>query len=385
MTQDCTLARWAAALALAGTFACSGGDDGDDDGAPLLDAGAGQVDAFLGDAAVVDCTGDHRESEDGSNNPFGADNQNGTAEGTGLSLAAGSRAGFTICGQIDPRQATDLVADYDAFEFTVDGEAPVNLRIELVAASGAYDQLGLHLFRVQDGLPVPLATGPYRNGYALIAGKVVDPGTYWVGALGWPPAPDGPIGYAISVVENRLSCPRAEAAPTYMEIHDGLDNRGNDTVAVGRPPVLTAAETDAPEETNLTLEPDEVRLVAGTSAVVTDVPEDSYLDRDAYALATGPSTTELELRLSWDDGDVDLDLYLFEAGRPDHDYSVALGTSPGGNLDEVLTLNVDPGRSYWLWVAAFDDTMQGGATDLPRDYGVTLCPREHAPALPASR
>lgn len=378
LTKEWTLTRFAAAFALAMTGACGGDDAGDADAAPATDGGGG--DAGLGDAAVVDCSGDHRESADNANNPFPPGN--GSAERTGLGLTAGGD-GFWVCGELDPEQSNEQFADYDSFEFNIEGDDAVDLRIELVASGSSETSMGLDLFRVDDGPPVPVASAPFRRDHALIAGLIAQPGRYWVSAVAWPPAPEGPIGYAISVRENALSCPAAEPPPIFTESADGPDQRGNDTVAVEppQPPVLTEAKADAPEATGLVLEPDVVALVRGTSEIA-ESAGDAYLDRDTFLIETGPATTELELRMSWEDGDVDLDLYLFEAGDPTIDYSAGLGVSTSGNRDETLTVNVDPGRAYWLWVAAFDNSSQGGATDLPRDYDLTFCPREHVSPAP---
>ncbi len=371
-----TLARSVAGLALAWVGACGGDDGGDQDAAPPRD-GAAAGDAGLEDAAVVDCAGDHRESAENSNNPFPSGS--GSAERTGLTLAAGG-SGFTLCGEIDPGQATEQVADYDSFAFTVDGRDSVIVRIEMAAAPASGALLALDLFRVDEGPPVQLATGPFRNDYALIAGLVLTPGTYWVSAVAWLPGPDDAFGYSIAVTENALACPSSAEAP-YQEMNDLAGSRGNDMVTIDEtdpPPRLTEL-SDAPEPTAILLEPGAVQHVRGTSDLV-ESDGDSYLDRDAYLIETGPSTSELELRLTWADSDVDLDMYLFEAGAPENDYSVKLGTSIGTKRDELMTLNVDPSRSYWLWVAAFD-TANGGSAGLPMIYDVTLCPREHGVAV----
>ena len=374
MITKSTLARSVAGLALAWVGACGGDDGGDQDGAPPRDGSAASGDAGLQDAAVVDCDGDHRESAESQNNPFPSGS--GTAERTGLSLAAGG-GGFTLCGEIDPAQATSQVADYDSFAFTIEGSEPVNVRIEMAASDSSSALLALDLFRVEEGPPVQLATGPFRNDYALIAGMVLSPGTYWVSAVAWLPGPGGTVGYSISVGENTLACPVSQDAP-YEEANDLESSRGNDMIAIDEtdpPPRLTELTGDSPEPTAISLEPGAVQHVRGVSGAVAS-EGDSYLDRDSYLIATGPSTSELELRLTWEDSDVDLDLYLFEAGAPQIDYSVKLGTSIGNRRDELMTLNVDPAKSYWLWVAAFD-TGAGGGTGLPMAYDVTLCPREH--------
>lgn len=378
MKQERTAHRFALVVSLGWAAAC-GGDGGSDPdaGAPLQD-GAPVVDASLGDAAVVDCTGDHRESADATNNPFSEGE--GAPERTFLALAAGER-GFTVCGQIDPAEATDAVVDYDSFVFDVEGQGPVNVRIELVAAAGA-GALGLELFRVEDGLPVAVATGPFRNGFALVAGVDLGPGSYWVSAVGWPPAPAAPIGYAITVAQNRESCAAADGEPDFVETEGPGESRANDTVALEYPdpPHPTDAD-DAPEPTELVLTPGTPAHLRGTSGDV-ESSGDSYLDRDTYEIATGAEVGELEIRVMWPDGDVVLDVYLFAADDPGSDYSVRLGISVGGDDDVLFTINVDPDQRYWLWVGAYDSTAQGGATDRPVDYDVTLCPREHvAPVL----
>lgn len=377
MKQERTARRFAMVMSLGWATACGGGGGGDPDaGAPAQD-GAPVADASLGDAAVVDCTGDHRESADAMNDPFSA-NQ-GAPERTHLVLTGGGR-GFTVCGQIDPTHATQMVVDYDSFVFAVDGDEPVNIRIELTAAASA-GSLGLDLFRVEDGLPVPVATGRFRNGFALVAGVDLVPGSYWVSAVGWPPAPRAPIGYGITVAENRESCPAADGEPDFVET-EAAGERTNDTVALDYPdpPHQTDAD-DAPEATELVMVPAAPVHLRGTSGDGSS-DGDSYLDRDAFEIATGPDVGELEIRVSWPEGDVDLDVYLFAAGDPSDDYSVGLGTSIGGDDDELFTINVDPDRRYWLWVGAFDSTAQGGANDRPIEYDVTLCPREHvAPPL----
>jgi hypothetical protein len=373
-----TLARLSAALLLAWASACGGDDDDPEDGGPFPD-GASMSDAGTPDAAVVDCSGDHRESEEATNNPFSTGT--GAAERTGLGLAA-EGAGFWVCGQLDPTQAIDQVADYDAFEFTIEGNRAVNLRIEMVASQALGASMGLELFRVPDGPAQEVATGiPVRNGVALIAGLNAAPGRYWVSAVAWrPPELEGPVGYAIRVSENQETCPAAMQMPDHVEAGDDPDSRGNDAVQIHlpRPPTLTKAE-DTPEEPQppLTLEPDAVLLVRGTSGAVKSA-EDSFLDRDSYLLSTGPTTSEVELRLRWPDDGTDLDVHLFAAGDPAIDYSNGLGTERAVVRDELMTLNVDPGADYWLWVGALD--LDGEALAL--DYDVTLCPRAYVPPTP---
>jgi len=375
VTKQWTPAHLAAALALACAGACGGDDGGEADAGPGQDATL--FDASSRDAAVVDCSGDHRESAEDTNDPFSSGS--GSAERTGLTLASGD-AGFWVCGQLDPGQAAGKVADYDAYEFTVEGDDPVNLRIELLASDAAKTVIGLDLYRIDDGPPVQVASVPFRNGYALIAGLEVEPGTYWVSAAALPPDPDAPLGYAILVSENLLSCAPAGPPVAHLEAGDGKESRGNDTVQIHLPdaPLLTKDEMDLPEETAIVLEPEAVLLVRGESAPV-ESAGDSYLDRDTYLVTTGATASELEVRVSWPDGVVDLDVNLFAAGDPENSFSGDLGNESGPDRDVVMTLNVDPDHGYWLWVGAYDG---GGKLAEGITYDITLCPRAHVSPTP---
>ncbi len=375
MTQQWNPAHLAAALALAVAGACGGDDSG------AADAGAGQdatlADASSRDAAIVDCSGDHRESAEDTNDPFSSGD--GSAERTGLTLAPGD-AGFWVCGQLDPTQAAGKVADYDAYEFTVDGDDPINIRVELLASDAAKTIISLDLYRVDDGPPVQVASVPFRNGYALISGLEVEPGTYWVSAAALPPEPDAPIGYAVLVSENLLACAAAGPPMDHPEAGDGDLSRGNDTVQIDLPdpPALTEDKMDVPEETALVLEPDTIAHLRGQSDAIVSAG-DSYLDRDTYVITTGATTSELEVRVSWPDGMVDLDVNLFAAGAPENSFSGDLGKESGPDRDELMTLNVDPDHGYWLWVGAYDG---GGKLALPVVYDITLCPRVHVAPTP---
>jgi hypothetical protein len=361
--------RLSAALAVSLAAAC-GSDDAGDSGPPL-DAAA-PSDAFLSDAAVVDCDGDHRESRDRTNDPLTV--EGGEAEATGFILR-GSSDPFEVCGQIDPAQASDTVADGDYYEFTIGGDAPLEVRLELRAPDGqTASDLEIDLHQVDEGTPVFVARGPFRASgrYGLIAGIPLQPGTYWVNAVAFNPPPEAPVLYAISIQRDAMACPRQE--PSYMEQSDGT-GRGNDMVAIDHPdpPELTSA-SDMPESTGLELaELSGSVAVQGASVLPVEPGGDSYLDRDSYLIRTGPETNELEVRLNWPNGDVDLDAYLFAAGDPSTDYSVGLGATVGEVDDERFTVSVDPDRNYWLWVGAYQD-----GTGLPISYSATLCPRTNA-------
>jgi len=356
------------ALLAACLMAACGSDSGSGDAGPPLDAAA-PSDALLSDASVVDCLGDYRESFDRTNDPLTV--ENGEAEPTGFVLRGGTEP-FTVCGQIDPAQSNDTVVDGDYYEFTVGGTTPVNVRIELTAPDGNQaTDLAIDLHQVDEGTPFFVASGPFRTDYSLIAGISLAPGTYWVNAVAFHPAPDNPVLYTISIERDTFTCPRVEVA-TYPESSDGA-GRENDMVAIQHPdpPELTAAD-DSPEVTGIVLDPASgpVSLQGQSAALGSD--GDSYLDRDSYLVRSGPETNELEIRLSWPNDTVDLDVYLFAKDDPLDDYSVSLGASVDKMDDELFTVAIDPDRAYWLWVGAYQD-----GTGLPISYNATLCPRIH--------
>ncbi len=358
------------ALLAACLMAACGSDSGSGDAGPPLDAAA-PSDALLSDASVVDCEGDYRESFDRTNDPLTV--ASGEAEPTGFVLRGGAEP-FTVCGQIDPAQTNDTVVDGDYYQFTVGGTTPVNVRIELTAPNG--DQatdLAIDLHQVDEGTPFFVASGPFRTDYSLIAGISLQPGTYWVNAVAFHPAPDNPVLYTISIARDTFTCPRVDTA-TYTESNDGA-GRGNDMVAIQHPdpPELTAAD-DSPEVTGIVLAPaSEPVSVQGQSADL-ESDGDSYLDRDTYLIRSGPDSNELEVRLSWTGDVVDLDVYLFAKDDPLDDFSVGLGASVDKVDDERFTVAIDPDRAYWLWVGAYQD-----GTGLPINYNATLCPRTHQP------
>lgn len=369
------LARCAAAALL---LSACGGDDGDaSDAGPGTD-GAAPIDAVTTDASIVDCAADHQERGDGQNDPITGD---GAAEATELLLSASGEP-FTVCGQIDPAHSVGSIADGDAFAFELTGNNPSSIRIEMVAPGGAdLDGLALRLYEAGEGPPVERAKGVFRNGYALVAGLSLEPGLYWLGVTAGLPLPDAPVGYTITVSRNEYTCAADGGAPDFTEAGDGA-GRGNDMVTIlyPAPPAATASGADDAEATGETLAAGEVVHLRGISAALAS-DGDSYLDRDTFLIATGADTTELEVRLTWPDpiGEdaADLDLYLFAAGALDEEFSGRLGAVAGDQDDETFTINVDPSRSYWLWVGAFDDTDSGGGGALPETYDVTLCAREH--------
>lgn len=358
-------------LGACGLVACGGDDDGGiiiADSGPTVDSGP---DANLG-------CGDYEEASDGSNDELALAGLTGTAEGSGISFAAGDTK--VICGVIDPAQANDSIGalDVDSFDFEVSAGAAVRV---VLRTDGA-DQTGGVLLFLQwidpDGNPHTWGAGGFAEGYALATTGHEEAGTWRLVQVTFAgdTAPTAPIDYQLEIVE-RPACDAAAGEADYTEAVDGAKSRKNDAVSVSWDAdpsfKLTRSTTDRPEATDLTLAADTPVHIHGTSGDVT--ANDDYHDKDAYAMAIGEGINELDVRVTWADGtDADLDALAFIARMPEQELTggnVAFGsTTP----DDVGTARVPGGADMWLWVGTYT-----GATDLPQDYDVTICPRTFTP------
>ncbi|MCP4444521.1 MAG: hypothetical protein GY811_04145 [Myxococcales bacterium] len=353
------------ALAISGVSLCACGGD---DNASIFDGGpsAEITDAAAaGDGAVVQCQADHQESLEARNDRIVNDaNQ---VEPTGLVMS--TQSGFSICGQVDPRQEFGVFADVDVYEFSVSSDQDIRLSLTLDTQPSDGD-VDLILFRA-DG-PSTVVEAKLVGDIALTH-RVAPAGTYWIAVLAKTPSTGSTLPYRIEVSPNPVDCEPATAGDgDYSEELDGSDNRGNDTLRVdyddGSMFSETPSSTDAPEPTKISLFAGERTSIFGVAA---DVPPlDDYRDRDAFVIHTGPETIELAVRLVWIHSvGVDLDLHLFEAGAPEHDLSSAGAATVGTGQDEVTTMAVLPDHDYWLWVGAYANAQ----SQLPQDYAVTLC------------
>jgi hypothetical protein len=351
-------------LGACGLVACGGDDDG---GIIIADSGPTY------DSAPVGC-GDFEEAADATNDSP----DDGTAEATGISFAAGDSK--IVCGVIDPAQANaDFgTLDLDGFDFTAGENAP--MRIILRSPNGAdLGGLGVFLEFVDPEQGAFLvARGTFIDGYALATSKDFGPGTWRleVFAIEGDTPPAAPIDYQIEITDWIPPCDAAAGAADYTEAKDGARNRKNDVVTAAWAPSLmtslTTATTDAAEPTALTLDADQAVHIVGTSARVT--ANDDYHDKDTY-LVTNGDANEIDVRLTWPDGDVDMDLLAFiaDSEMPNNlaDGSTFVDTAE----DEVFTLHLPAGAPMWIWAAAYNE----GATDLPLDYDITICPRTFTP------
>ncbi len=359
-------------LGACGLFACGGDDDGGiiiADSGPTVDSG-GSIDAAGG-------CGDYEESADATNDTLVS--ETGMAEASGISFAAGDSK--TVCGVIDPAQANAEAGtvDIDAFDFAVGANAP--LRVVLRSPGG--DELGALGVLVQfvdpEQGPGTVTSGGFVEGYALATSSFSLEGTWRLAVFALPgeTPPADSIPYTIEI-SDQIPCGPAAGDPDYLEAKDGAKNRKNDVVSAdwAMDPVtkLTRATTDVAEPTDLTLAAGTDVHIRGTTADV--VANDDYHDKDTFALTNGDDANEVDVHLTWPDGDIDMDTMAFVA---DSDMPEDLANGGGAfidnNADEQFTVRLPAGVDIWLWAAAYNS----GATDLPVDYDITVCPRTFTP------
>jgi hypothetical protein len=357
-------------LGACGLFACGGDDDG---GIIIADSGP-TVDS--GPDAAVGC-GDYEESADATNDTL--TQETGMAEASGISFAAGDSK--TVCGVIDPAQANEEAGtvDIDSFDFTVAAGAP--LRVVLRSPDG--DSLGglgvfLQFVDPEQG-PASVTSGGFVEGYALATSSLALEGTWRIAVFAIPgdTPPAASIDYTVEI-SDQIACANAAGDPDYLEAKDGAKNRKNDVVSAtwSNDPVtkLTRSTTDVPEPTDLTLAAGTPVHIRGTTADI--AANDDYHDKDTFALANGDDANEWDVHLTWPDGDIDMDTMAFPA---DTDMPDDLGNAGGAfidnNADEQFTVRLPAGASIWVWAGAYNS----GATDLPVDYDITICPRTFTP------
>ena len=369
------------ALLLSLAVACSGGggDDGGDPNPGGPDAGSSNTpDAAprpdAGDPVAV-CS--YTESNDSGNDVVGG----GAAEATNLTFSE-SGGEIVLCGRIDPANAVaGAIADADFFDFAVSGNEDDQIPFRITLSSPQGDSLagfGLQLSFLPDGAdPVTVTSASYEDGYALATNSFFIPGTFQFLVLaGDDPLPAAPIDYEIRI-SKAPACDADTNAPGFTEADEAPDHRANDLVSLSfvadEPLSLTAAE-DAPETTGMTLTAGTNVHIAGSSADVE--AEDSYLDRDTYLVTTDAQVNELDIRLSWPDGDADLDLMAFLEDAVDIDLELSgFGGLMEGTEDEFITVRVPPESNLWVWAATFDD----GPANMPVGYDLTICPRSFTP------
>jgi hypothetical protein len=271
-------------------------------------------------------------------------------EATGLVLGGGATS---VCGSIDGGHfdpATRTV-DVDEFRISVGGSGEVLVQMTADPEVSLLGEVDVSLFADAPN-PRLLAEGTLNMELADHAAFVatVPPGDVDVVVTAHASSGvDGALDYRVRLLADpSRSCPAASAPVMYQEAHDGPDDMGNDTVSVDftrASPFVAISGT--PEPTGLRIGGGARVHLAGTT---TAAPHgDPYLDRDTYALETGPDTKELGVRLDWS-GETDLDFVVFEA---DTLVPVATSTVSGTASPEFQVFAVKNGARYWLWVGRY--------------------------------
>ncbi|MEO7729715.1 MAG: hypothetical protein ABIY55_01995 [Kofleriaceae bacterium] len=306
------------------------------------------------DAAPPAC--DYLEAADGSNAA--------TSEATSLTIGG---TPHTVCGTINTGHfdtATKTV-DTDRYRVTSDGTLPLIVRY--FGATGAAE---LSVLVFDTTLTPTLLFGTRSNPTVDDHGAftaVLPAGTYDVVVVAHATADlAAPIDYKLGFAPDAPGrCPAITAAASYTEAADG-PGTGNDVIAakfaVDPRFKLTTLTTDAPEPTGLTIDAVTPVRIAGSSANVNAA--DDYMDRDTYLVQTGPSTSELTLRLNWADQGVDLDYLVFPADQTTSTGESLLST-PG---EEYNVVAVKPNTAYWIWIGSHD-----GSAVLPAAYDLSVC------------
>jgi hypothetical protein len=182
------------------------------------------------------------------------------------------------------------------------------------------------------------------------------------------------IPYKMLISPDTARCPTKAGAADHPEAGDGGSNNGNDMIefnfTANNQSSLTASTSDTPEVTNFAIDPAEAFSISGDLANVN--PSDNYMDRDTYHFTTGPTTTQMSVRVNWPSTSSDLDFRIYPPQQSGIPESFVGGVDTSDMEDEYETFAVQPNTSYWLWVAAED-----GAT--PTTYTATLCGETFTP------
>ena len=330
----------AGASANGGSGATSGGGAG---GGPVAGAGGGP--------SLPPAPCDYTEQSD-IDNGFEDESTDFTITGTSI-----------LCGQVDIGHygTSAFLIDSDSYAFTVPTAGNYLVKVD---APGT-ESLGKVTVELS-GEEVALSGGHAVIGTRLKAGEA------WLTIRAENPASIAtPIPYKVAISLD-TSCPTITTAADYVEAHDGADSRGNDVYllkpAANLPPAFTNASGDVDEPTGLTLLASNNYRLSGLSGNV--IANGAYLDGDAYAFRTGPTTDQLAIRLDWPGTTRDLDYVLFADGGLER---MLFSSFTSYSSYEFKIVTVKPNTTYHLWVAAWNDS-----TNLPVSYDASICASSYA-------
>lgn len=332
------------------------GDDGTTtvvDGQTAPDAGS--------DGAPADC---HPEADDSRNGT--------TAEPTGA-VFGGQR--IAVCGNVDVDAPQGDLVDLDLYQVTVAPTAPVVVRLS-APLGDAVDRIDL-IVRDANG---PRSVARLRAGNAVTV-LLLQQGEYTLGVEARSAAAATSFPYKIEMYADNpaMRCPPMPGGTIHAEVDESASgNRANDVIEVRQqPPILATQPTsdgsDAPDASGVAVTAGNRFAITGSSANVSTTPDD-YRDRDTFSFYTGATTNQVDLRVVWTGGIADLDVLVFEAGKP----TDPMGTPSAALIgEEIVVTSVEPQSEYWLWVGG-----SRRSTSLPVSYTVHVCGREIAAATP---
>ena len=291
------------------------------------------------------------------------------AENSNLTLGT-ERLAF--CGTFDSTHFDANMDLIDADGITFNVTAQTNVIVHLIGpqiAGGGFDFVGVNL---QKGNAL-FGQGVFHGDHATFA-FTLPAGAYVLGIFAADTsAASAPVNYQVLI---SVDTPRCAAKTSAADHTEGTDNGQNDVIDYFFSSNQTSSLTpgaDAPEMTNVTVASGTSYLFDGGMADVDpQSPDDDYEDTDTYLFTTGPSTTQMSVRLNWTGTTSDLDyrIYPVPTGDPS---SIVGGLDNRDMEDEFETFAVKPNTQYWLWVAAED----GAAGVTP--YKATLCGETFTP------
>jgi len=337
---------------------------GDDSGSARMDSGGGADGSGSDLFNTIPC--DYVESMDTTN--F----MPSTSEPTTKSLGA---ARLVMCGKFDTghygmngTMAPPDLADADGFLFNVTTAGPVIVHLiadnnlSMTTRSIVYISKGNTLY----GLGV--IEGDHATfTHDLPMGTDYVIGVYTIHSAALASA----INYKVLVSPDTARCAKKTGTADHAE---GADGGANDVVdynfTSNSQSSLSAATTDNAEDTMLLVDPSSTFLFTGDLANVD--PADDYMDRDTFQFATGPTTTQMSVRLNWTSTTADNDFRIYPPKLSGSIASFAGGVDASDMEDEYETFAVQPNTLYWLWVAASDGASPGA-------YAATLCGETFTP------
>lgn len=204
------------------------------------------------------------------------------------------------------------------------------------------------------------------------------------------------ISRKLSVVLFLAACGGGGDGPTIVDSPTGTDGGGNfpnsrnDVVHVTFPDQgsglsLTPNTTDQPDNqaSPLTITPGSAGFKIAGEFGIAGERGDEYFERDSYLITTDATTNQLTVRMAWDGGTSDQDMFIFEelpSGETEV-FAVASGTRISNTDNEFQTFVVQPNTNYWLWGGVYqENAAPGGAPTLPAPYDFSIYGDAFVPA-----